>query len=171
MALEIGIDKVIDQARQMGFESALPQVPAVSLGAAETSLLEMVRAYSTFPGGGTWVEPRLVLAVYDRHHDLIFDNPPRTSHAMSPQNAYIITHLLKQSVERGTGWRAKALGRPVAGKTGTSNDCRDAWFIGFTPDLLTGVFVGFDHAAPMGNQGTGARGRLSHMARLSQGCK
>jgi penicillin-binding protein 1A len=157
LALQIGIDNIIDQARQMGFESDLPRVPAVSLGAGETSLNELVRAYSAFPGGGTWIEPRLVLAVYDHRHRLLWDNLPGTARSMSPQNAYIITHLLKQSVDQGTGWRAGSLGHPAAGKTGTSNDCRDAWFVGFTPYLLTGVFVGFDDAAPMGNQGTGAR--------------
>jgi len=170
LALQIGIDNIIEQARQMGFESDLPRVPAVSLGACETSLNELVRAYSAFPRGGTWIEPRLVLAVYDHGHRLLFDNPPKTARSMSPQNAYIITHLLKQSVDQGTGWRAGTLGHPAAGKTGTSNDCRaaagktgtsndcrDAWFVGFTPYLLTGVFVGFDDAAPMGDQGTGAR--------------
>ncbi|MCF8088307.1 MAG: PBP1A family penicillin-binding protein [Desulfotignum sp.] len=157
LALEIGIDNIIEQARQMGFESDLPRVPAVSLGACETTLNDLVRVYSAFPRGGTWIEPRLVLAVYDHGHRLLFDNPPQTARSMSSQNAYIITHLLKKSVDQGTGWRASALGHPAAGKTGTSNDCRDAWFVGFTPYLLTGVFVGFDDAAPMGDQGTGAR--------------
>jgi 1A family penicillin-binding protein len=157
VAHQIGISKVIQQARRMGIRSGLPHVPSISLGAGETSLMELVQAYSTFPRGGTQIEPRLVLSVYDRDFKLIFHNTPRIARAMSPQNAYIITHLLKQSVENGTGWRAKALNHPVAGKTGTSNNMRDAWFMGFTPYLLTGVFVGFDDGSSMGKLGTGAR--------------
>ncbi|MBT6339506.1 MAG: penicillin-binding protein, partial [Desulfobacula sp.] len=157
VAHQVGISKIIQQARRMGIKSGLPHVPSVSLGAGETSLLELIQAYSTFPRGGTQIEPRLVLSVYDRDFKLIFHNTPRVEQAMSPQNAYIITHLLKQSVESGTGWRAKALNHPVAGKTGTSNNMRDAWFMGFTPYLLTGVFVGFDDGSSMGRQGTGAK--------------
>jgi penicillin-binding protein 1A len=157
LAHQIGISKIIQQARQMGLKSGLPHVPSVSLGAGETNLMELVQAYSTFPRGGTQIEPRLVLSVYDRDFQLIFNNPPRVEQAMSPQNAYIITHLLKQSVENGTGWRARALNHPVAGKTGTTNDMRDAWFMGFTPYLLTGVFVGFDDGSSMGKLGSGAK--------------
>ncbi len=157
VAHKIGISKVIEQARRMGMKSGLPHVPSVSLGAGETSLMELVQAYSTFPRGGTQIEPKLILSVYDRDFKLIFHNSSRVALAMSPQNAYIITHLLKQSVENGTGWRAKALNHPVAGKTGTSNNMRDAWFIGFTPYLLTGVFVGFDDASSMGRIGTGSK--------------
>jgi len=157
LAQRVGISKVIQQARHMGLKSGLPTVPSVCLGAGETSLMELVQAYSTFPRGGTQIEPRLVLSVYDRDFKLIFNNTPRVEQAMSPQNAYIITHLLKQSVENGTGWRAKALNHPVAGKTGTTNNMRDAWFMGFTPYLLTGVFVGFDDGRSMGKLGSGAR--------------
>ena len=156
LAHQIGISKVIQQARLMGLKSGLPHVPSISLGAGETSLMELVQAYSTFPRGGTQIEPRLVLSVYDRNSKLIFHNTPRVARALSPQNAYIITHLLKQSVENGTGWRAKALNHPVAGKTGTSNNMRDAWFMGFTPYLLTGVYVGFDDGSSMGRLGTGS---------------
>ncbi|MDO9574159.1 MAG: penicillin-binding transpeptidase domain-containing protein, partial [Candidatus Contubernalis sp.] len=156
LAHQIGISKVIQQARKMGLKSDLPPVPSVSLGACEANLMEMVQVYSTFPRGGTQIEPRLVLSVYDRDFKLIFHNTPLIVEAMSPQNAYIITHLLKQSVESGTGWRVKALNHPVAGKTGTSNDMRDAWFMGFTPYLLTGVFVGFDDGSSMGTMGTGS---------------
>ncbi len=157
VANHIGISKIIQQARKMGLKSDLPLVPSVSLGACEANLMELVQVYSTFPRGGTQIEPRLVLSVYDRDFKLILHNTPLIVQAMSPQNAYIITHLLKQSVERGTGWRVKALNHPVAGKTGTSNDMRDAWFMGFTPYLLTGVFVGFDDGSSMGTMGTGSK--------------
>jgi len=157
VAHQVGISNVIAQARQMGFKSDLPLVPSVSLGACEANLMELVQVYSTFPRGGTQIEPRLVLSVYDRDFKLIFHNPPLIAQAMSPQNAYIITDLLKQSVESGTGWRVKALNHPVAGKTGTSNNMRDAWFMGFTPYLLTGVFVGFDDGSSMEKMGTGGK--------------
>jgi len=157
LAQQVGIEEVILQARRMGIESHLPPVPSISLGAAETNLMELVRAYSSFPRGGTHVEPRVVLSVYDRNFELLLDNPPQIEEAMSPQNAYIILHLLKQSVQSGTGWRARISNLPVAGKTGTSNNMRDAWFIGFTPDLLTGVYVGFDNGDSMGEQGTGGK--------------
>lgn len=157
LAHQVGISKVIHQARQMGFKSDLPLVPSVSLGACEANLMELAQVYSTFPRGGTQIEPRLVLSVYDRDFKLIFHNTPLIAQAMSPQNAYIITDLLKQSVESGTGQRVKALNHPVAGKTGTSNNMRDAWFMGFTPYLLTGVFVGFDDGSSMGKMGTGAK--------------
>jgi 1A family penicillin-binding protein len=157
LAHQVGISKVIHQARQMGFKSDLLLVPSLSLGACEANLMELVQVYSTFPRGGTQIEPRLVLSVYDRDFKLIFHNTPLIAQAMSPQNAYIITDLLKQSVESGTGRRVKALNHPVAGKTGTSNNMRDAWFMGFTPYLLTGVFVGFDDGRSMGKMGTGAK--------------
>ena len=157
VALQVGIPKVIVQARQMGIESHLPQVPSISLGAGETSLMEMVRAYSAFPRGGAIIEPRMVLSVYDRDGQQILHNPIQTKQAISPQNAYVMTDMLKQCVERGTGWRAQIKGLPVAGKTGTSNGIRDAWFVGFTPDLLTGVFMGVDDGSPMGERSTGGR--------------
>jgi penicillin-binding protein 1A len=157
VALQVGIPNVIAQARQMGIESYLPQVPSISLGAGETTLMEMVRAYSAFPRGGSIIEPRIVISVYDRAGQRIFHNPVRTKQAMSPQTAYVMTDMLRQCVERGTGWRARIKGLTVAGKTGTSNGMRDAWFVGFTPDLLTGVFIGFDDGSPMGEWGTGGR--------------
>jgi penicillin-binding protein 1A len=157
VALQVGIPKVIAQARQMGITSYLPQVPSISLGAGETTLMEMVRAYSAFPRGGAIIQPRMVLSVYDRDGQRILHNRVQTKQAMSPQTAYIMTDMLKQCVERGTGRRARIKGLPVAGKTGTSNGIRDAWFVGFTPDLLTGVFMGFDDGSPMGEQGFGGR--------------
>jgi penicillin-binding protein 1A len=132
-------------------------VPSISLGAGETTLMEMVRAYSAFPRGGAIIQPRMVLSVYDRDGQRILHNRVQTKQAMSPQTAYIMTDMLKQCVERGTGRRARIKGLPVAGKTGTSNGIRDAWFVGFTPDLLTGVFMGFDDGSPMGEQGFGGR--------------
>ena len=109
VAHQVGIPKVIAQARKMGIESHLPRVPSISLGAGETTLMEMVRSYSTFPKGGTCIAPRLVLSVYDRDLQLILHNPVRTKQAMSPQTAYVMTYMLKQCVERGTGRRARNL--------------------------------------------------------------
>lgn len=157
VANKLGMGKVIKRAKLMGIAHPLPPLPAVSLGAAVTTPLEMCRVYSTFARGGTRIEPRLVLSVYDRTGNELLHTEPEATRALTAQNAYIITYLLKEVVQHGTGWRAKGLKRPVAGKTGTTNAESDAWFIGFTPYLLTAVYVGFDDGKPMGRWENGSR--------------
>jgi len=148
---------VVKRAKKMGIFRHLPPFPAVSLGAAEVTPLDMTRVYSTFARGGTRIGPRLVLSVRDSKGKEILHTEPRVIRAVTPQNAYIITHLLKHVVQYGTAQKAKVLNRPVAAKTGTTNDARDAWFIGFTPYLLTTVYVGFDQGKSMGKEETGSR--------------
>ena len=154
---QIGIDKVIDRARELGLEAEFPRNLSVSLGTASVSLLNFCQAYSVFPRGGSTVRPRLVLTVKDAWGETLYTAKKKTHRAMSRQTAYIITYLMQEVVRHGTGWRVKALNRPVAGKTGTTDEQKDAWFMGFSPYLLTGAYVGFDEPKPMGKYETGSR--------------
>lgn len=160
IAKRMGMGKVVKRAKKMGISRHLPPFPAVSLGSAEVTPLDMTRVYSTFARGGTRIEPRLVLSVRDKEGKEILNTKPKVTRAVTPQNAYIITHLLKHVVQYGTARKARVLGRPVAGKTGTTNDTRDAWFTGFTPYLVTTVYVGFDESKSMGKEETGSRAAL-----------
>jgi penicillin-binding protein 1A len=157
LAQRVGIDAVIERARALGLEADFPRDLSVSLGSAPVSLLNLCQAYTGFAGQGTRVTPRLILSVADAWGNVLFESAPETEEALSPQTAYIIDNLLQQVVSSGTGWRARVLKRPVAGKTGTSNNEQDAWFMGFSPYLLTGVYVGFDQVRPMGKYETGSR--------------
>ena len=157
LAQRVGIDAVIDRARALGLRADFPKDLSVSLGSAPVSLLNLCEAYTGFAREGTRIAPRLILSVADAWGNVLAESVPETSEALSPQTAYIVDSLLQQVVRFGTGWRAKALKRPVAGKTGTSNNEQDAWYMGFSPYLLTGVYVGFDQVQPMGKYETGSR--------------
>lgn len=158
VAQKIGIDTIIQRAKTLGLKAEFPRDLSVSLGSAAVSPLNLCQAYTAFARkDGAYVEPRFVLRVEDAWGEELFVSEPVQNEAISPQTSYIIKHLLQQVVQSGTAWRVRALGRPVAGKTGTTNDQRDAWFMGFSPELLTGVYVGFDHLDPMGKYETGSR--------------
>lgn len=156
---EIGIQNVISYARQMGIQSDLSADLSLALGSSGLSLLEITTAYSVFGNNGMLVQPIFINRIEDRTGQTVEENQPVTREAIPQETAYVMTDLLKAVVtERGgTGWRAQALKRPAAGKTGTSNDLRDALFIGYTPDLLAGVWVGYDDQKPMGSGETGSR--------------
>jgi penicillin-binding protein 1A len=154
---ELGLDYTIDYVRRFGIQSELTANLSLALGTSGLSLLEMTRAYSVFANGGELVEPVMVEEVRDRDGRVIHRARPQVRQAIEPQTAYLMTHLLEGVVQNGTGRKMKALGRPVAGKTGTTNDLRDAWFVGFTPGLVTGVWVGQDDNEPLGRRETGAR--------------
>jgi penicillin-binding protein 1A len=154
---KIGIPYAVDYARKMGIQSDLSPDLSLALGSSGLSLEELTKAYTTFANGGLRVDPVFIRRVEDRTGQIIEENQT-VSHAAIPQDtAYIMTDLLKAVVTEGTGWRAKALKRPVAGKTGTTNDLRDAWFMGFTQSLVSGVWVGYDDRKPMGKGETGSR--------------
>ncbi|WP_316899659.1 PBP1A family penicillin-binding protein [Pseudodesulfovibrio indicus] len=157
VAQRIGIRTIIDRARAMGLESDFPPDLSVSLGSSVVTLMNLCEAYTTFPRGGSYIKPRTVLSVKSAWGDELFSSKPETVDAISPQTAYIMATLMKQVVQYGTGWRARVLGRPLAGKTGTSNMEQDAWYMGYAPYLLTGVYVGFDELTPMGKWETGSR--------------
>lgn len=153
---EIGADYVIEYARALGIEGDFTPNLSLSLGTCGVSLLSLVRAYAAFCNLGTSVEPICITRIVDRDGKVIEENSPKLSAAISPETAYIITSMLQSVVEEGTGKKVRALNRPCAGKTGTTNDVRDAWFIGFTPRLVAGVWVGFDDLSPLGKHETGA---------------
>jgi len=154
---KIGIQYAIDYARKMGIESDLTPNLSLALGSSGVSLMELTRAYAVFANGGLLVKPFFIKRVLDRGGQVIEENQPETAPVISRETAFVMTDLLKAVVTEGTGWRIRALKRPVAGKTGTTNDLRDAWFMGFTPELVTGVWVGYDDSQEMGDGETGSR--------------
>jgi penicillin-binding protein 1B len=151
LAHEIGLEPILDMARRMGITSLLPPYPSVVLGAAEVSPLEVAQAFTVLANGGLRTVPLSIKKVFDRGGLPIERNPVQVEQVVSPETAYLVTHLMEGVIDHGTGRGARSRGftRPAAGKTGTTNDYRDAWFVGFTPELLTVVWVGFDQKRPL----------------------
>lgn len=154
---DIGIDYAIDYTRKLGITSKLSRDLSLALGSSGVSLLELVNAYSVFANSGYRVEPVFVTKIVDRDGNVIEEAPPVREKVMEKNTAYIMTSLLESVVKQGTGRSVRALGRPVAGKTGTTNNLFDAWFVGFTPSYVTGTWVGFDEEGSLGKYETGAR--------------
>ena len=157
VAQKLGIRKIIERAKAMGLDAEFPEDLSVSLGSAVVTLIDLCEAYTTFARGGSYIKPRTVLSVHSAWGEEMFTSVPEAVDAMSPQTAFIMASLMKHVVQNGTGWRAKILKRPLAGKTGTSNNEQDAWYMGYSPYLMTGVYVGFDELRPMGKWETGSR--------------
>ncbi len=154
---DIGIDYVIDYARKLGITSDISRDLSIALGSSGVSLLEIVNAYSVFPNLGYRIDPVFITRIEDRNGNVLEESKLQRKKVIDMSTAYIMTNLLESVVESGTGWRVKKMGRPVAGKTGTTNDLFDAWFLGFTPRYTTGVWVGFDQEKPLGKGETGSR--------------
>jgi penicillin-binding protein 1A len=154
---KIGIPFVIEYARRMGIEADLAPDLSLALGSSGLSLLELCRAYAVFANGGMLADGIFVNRVEDGRGGTLELNQPSLKEAISKETAFVMTDLLKAVIQEGTGWRAKALKRPAAGKTGTTNDLRDAWFVGYTPSLVAGVWVGYDDRRSMGQDETGSR--------------
>jgi penicillin-binding protein 1A len=153
LALDVGIERVINVAHRMGITSELNADPAISLGGLKygVSPLEMASAYATLANGGVYVEPTIIQRIRDADGNVIWEAAPKTNQALSPGVAYDATRVLMANVQSGTGTRA-AIGRPAAGKTGTTTDWTDAWFVGYTPHLSTAVWMGDpDAQVPMTN--------------------
>jgi penicillin-binding protein 1A len=140
----VGIEKGIEYARKLGLSGELPPFLPIALGAGEATLTEMVAAYATFANQGLRMKPFLIERITDRDDNVVEQGTPRASDALRADTAFILTSLLRGVAERGTAARARRLRRPIAGKTGTTNDFTDAWFIGYEPSLAAGVWVGFD---------------------------
>lgn len=153
----IGIDYAIQYATNLGITSELSRDLSIALGSSGVSLLELVNAYSVFANQGFHVEPVFVTKILDRQGNVIEEAVPEHKKVIDERTAYLMTHLLEGVINYGTGRRVKALNRPAAGKTGTTNDLHDAWFLGYTPEYVTGVWVGFDEGAPLGKDETGSR--------------
>ncbi len=180
LGLALGIDKVMEVARRFAISENPQRNMATVLGAAEVTLLDVVAAYAALVNGGKKVEPAFIERTQDRNGKTIyrrdarecdncifFDegaittyNPPllldTREQLTDRRTAYQMVSMLEGVVQRGTGVRAHVIGKPLAGKTGTTNSSKDAWFIGFSPDLVVGVYVGFDHPRPLGEKETGA---------------
>ncbi len=157
---QLGPRQVILYARKLGLESPLPPYLAVALGAAEATLVEMTSAYSVFPNQGVRMRPYPILKVSDREGNILEENRPEPKDAIRADTAFVMTNLLRGVVQRGTAAKAAALNWPVGGKTGTTDDYTDAWFIGFDPDITIGVWVGLDQKKPIGRNQTGAEAAL-----------
>lgn len=156
IAQSIGLPAVIERAKALGLNTNFPEFFSISLGAIEITPIRLVNAYTAFANNGVLTTPRFILSIKDYWGKVIYQNEPEQHLAISPQNAYLMASLLKNVVNIGTAKRAKVLERPLAGKTGTTNGEHDAWFIGFTPYLVTGVYVGNDQPQTLGKDGTGA---------------
>jgi penicillin-binding protein 1A len=154
----IGSRAVLSLARQVDLRN-LPDVPSLALGTGLVTPLELTRAYAMFPNGGYDIAPRAITHVLDAEGELAHENLPQREQVLSPQVAHQMVSILRDVVDRGTGEAVRAWGVrfPVAGKTGTTNDFKDAWFVGFSSSLVVGVWVGFDQPATIGNDAFGAR--------------
>jgi penicillin-binding protein 1A len=178
LADDMGIGKLAEFTQRLGVYDKMPRMLAMALGAGETTLLKMTTAYSVIANGGKRIEPTLIDRIQDRYGRTVYrhdqrdcpackaerwDNQPEPEifddrdEVINPYTAYQITSMLEGVVERGTGKVLLEVGKPVAGKTGTTNEVRDSWFIGFTPDLTVGVYVGYDTPEPMGRAATGGQ--------------
>ncbi|MFQ5588671.1 MAG: penicillin-binding transpeptidase domain-containing protein, partial [Nitrospiria bacterium] len=157
---QIGIRNVVSYAHKIGIESPLTQDLSLALGSSGISLLEMTSAYGVYANEGVRVEPTLILSVSDKNGRVLESRDLNPEQALSKETAYVVTNILEDVVQRGTAKRARALGRPVAGKTGTTNEYTDAWFVGYTPNLAAGVWVGFDDNRSLGHREAGGRAAL-----------
>jgi penicillin-binding protein 1A len=147
----------LDYARKFGISSDLKPYMSMALGAFEVTLKEMVEAYTVFPNYGTRVNSYFVRSIRDLNNNIIEENFPERKQVIEKETAFILNYLLQGVVKSGTGWKARALPAPIGGKTGTTNDFTDAWFIGFTPTLTVGVWVGFDQKKSLGMGETGSQ--------------
>src|SRR5581483_9912818 len=147
---DVGVRRVITTAHRFGFEEHFNDVPAIPLGVTEVTMRELTAAYTAFPNLGVRVEPYLLSEVRDRERKLLFTRKIERSRVADEAPTYVMHTLLRGVVQRGTAARLKRYGLAyAAGKTGTTNDYRDAWFVGYTPDMVTTVWTGFDHGAPL----------------------
>jgi penicillin-binding protein 1A len=152
--------RVIEYARHLGVTSPLPEYLSVAIGAGEGTLLEMTSAYSAFPNQGVRMTPIAMLEVLDRDGNSLEQHRPEPTEALRADTAYVMTDLLEGVVQHGTAAAARSLDWPLGGKTGTTDDYGDAWFIGFDPDITVGVWVGFDQKRPLGSNQTGSAAAL-----------
>ncbi|MBM3819071.1 MAG: PBP1A family penicillin-binding protein [Acidimicrobiia bacterium] len=155
---DVGPQQVSAYAKRFGFPGELPPYLSLALGAAEATLLEATSAYSAFPNQGVRMQPYMVVTVADREGNVLRENRPEAHEAVRADTAFVMTHLLRGVVQRGTAQAANALDWPLAGKTGTMDDYTDAWFVGFDPTITVGVWVGYDEKRPIGGSSNGETG-------------
>jgi penicillin-binding protein 1A len=160
LADRLGIKTVIDYAHRFGITSNMPAYLPVALGSAEITLLEQTSAFSVFPNDGVHVTPRYLKKVADYEGRVLEEDFPDIKDVVSARTARIITSMLREVVLHGTAIAAAGMKYPIGGKTGTTNDFTDAWFIGFSPSMTCGVWIGYDEKKTLGPKETGARAAL-----------
>jgi len=160
LAEKIGMPALIDYAKRFGINSPIPPFLPVVLGAADLTLYEQTSAYSVFPNDGLRLEPRYIRKVTDYEGHVLEENYPEARDVTSARTARIMVSLLQDVVQHGTGFAASRLKHPLAGKTGTTNDFTDAWFVGFSPSITCGVWIGFDEKKTLGEKETGSLAAL-----------
>ncbi len=156
----IGVNGVIKLAKKLGIQEPIPPDLSIALGSLSLRLIELVRAYAAFDNYGLLPKPIFITKVVNRDGEVIYEEKPKLRRVFDTVDGFILTGMLKNVINYGTGRKAKVIGRPLAGKTGTTNDYRDAWFIGYSPSLVCGVWVGYDSNKTIFKGATGARAAL-----------
>jgi penicillin-binding protein 1A len=170
LAEKVGISTVVDMTKRFGITTPLPPYLPLALGAADMKLVEHVSAFTVFPNDGIRIDPHMIRRVTSYDGALLEEAHPEVHDVLSPDVARTMTAMLEEVIQFGTGVQAKALGRPAAGKTGTTQDYTDAWFVGYTPQITAGVWVGFDDKQiSLGKKETGARAALPIWLEFMQG--
>ncbi|MDH3504334.1 MAG: PBP1A family penicillin-binding protein [Nitrospirota bacterium] len=157
---QIGVPEVVNIASNLGIRSPLSQDLSLALGSSSVTLQEITSAYGVFADQGLWLEPYLITHAKNPNGEILEQHLFEPRQAMTKENAYLITNMLMDVIQSGTGRLAKSIGRPLAGKTGTTNSYNDAWFVGYAPNLTTGVWVGFDGVRTLGRLESGAHAAL-----------
>ena len=178
---KLGLNKILELSKNLDIYEDIPELLSVSLGSAETTLLDISAAYASFPNGGKKITPILINRIQDRRGKTIFNSDKREcvgcdrvgidseelpkiidnhNQVFSKETAYQMTSILEGAVKRGTGKKLRDLNVPLAGKTGTTNNNYDAWFVGFSSNLVIGVYIGFDQPKSLGRYETGAKAAL-----------
>ena len=157
---QIGVQDVMDLAKALGINSHLSQDLSLALGSSSVTLQEITSSYGVFANQGLWLPPYTITAVKSMDGEVLEQHIFEPQQAVSKETAYLVTNMMMDVIQSGTGRRAKAIGRPLAGKTGTTNSYHDAWFVGYAPNLATGVWVGFDGVRTLGRLESGAHAAL-----------
>lgn len=157
---KIGVKNLIDLAKRAGIQSTIQPFLSSALGASDVTLMEMVAGYSVFANQGIFVRPYIIEKVLDSENNVVEEHYPFLAEAMNADIAFLVNYVLEGVIQRGTAYKAKSLGGVLAGKTGTTDDFTDAWFIGYSPSLIAGVWVGYDEKKSIGRNYTGAKAAL-----------
>jgi penicillin-binding protein 1A len=157
LMMAIGVPATVKMAKTLGITSTIYPNYASALGASDVTLFELTRAYSVFPNQGKLVEPAFIDRIEDRDGRVLEDFRVRSRQVLNPQTAATMVQLMEGVVQHGTAVRVRVLGRPMGGKTGTTNKTRDAWFLGYTPSVITGCWVGMDDERSLGPKETGSQ--------------
>jgi penicillin-binding protein 1A len=157
---KVGVQNVITFSKKLGVTSPLTPDLSLALGSSSVSLMELVSSFGVFANQGVRMEPMAIRSVTDASGKVLEYHEPSAQQVLSPEVAYVVTNMLQDVIQRGTGVRARELGHSLAGKTGTTNDFTDAWFVGYTPNLVAGVWVGFDDRRTLGDREAGSTAAL-----------